>query len=172
MTLTETACNSTPRSAGISLREPSCPARSTRSLRDFTTHYPDGTEFPRDTTAWRDIDWDSGIVMIEPSWAGSPPENLPVVPLFSRDELLECFGMDIRQDRMTERKRGGKPLQYDWDAFWVEVCRRTHQDGLPETQAELVDGMLDWFFHRGKEEIDRRTIEKKISKLFAVLRPD
>ncbi len=110
--------------------------------------------------------------MIEPSWGESPPEKLPVVPLFSREELLECFGMDIRQDRMTERKRGGRPPQYDWDAFWVEVCQRTHRDGLPETQAELVDGLLDWFLDEGKEAIDRRTIEKKISKLFAVMKPD
>ncbi len=142
------------------------------SLRDFTTHYPDGTEFPTDITAWGDIDWNSGIVMIESSWGGSPPQHLPILPLFSREELLECFGMDIRQDRMTERKRGGRPLQYDWDAFWVEVCRRIQEDGLPETQAELVDNMMDWFSDRGREAIDPRTIEKKISKLFADLRPD
>ena len=115
---------------------------------------------------------DTGIVAIEPSWAGSPVQHVPIIPLLGRDEFLKIFQIDIEEKRVTEKKRGGRPLQHDWDAFGVEVCRRVHEDGLPETQAEFVDGMLDWFMDRGDESIDRSTIQKKISKLFGALRPD
>ncbi len=142
------------------------------SLRDIKTFYPDGMEFETDIPAWREIDWDDGIVMIEPSWAGSPAERLPVYPLFALEEVCSHFHIDIDQERPAAQRRRGRPVQYEWDAFWVEVCRRTRGDGLPETQAELVDNMLDWFLDRGREAIDPRTIEKKISKLFAELRPE
>ncbi len=142
------------------------------SLRDVTSFDPLGAELATDVTAWRDIDWVSGIVAIEPSWAGSPVQHVPIIPLLGRDEFLKIFQIDIEEKRVTEKKRGGRPLQHDWDAFGVEVCRRVHEDGLPETQAELVDGMLDWFMDRGDESIDASTIKKKISKLFGALRPD
>ena len=140
------------------------------SLKDTKTFYPDGNEFPTMISGWQNIDWDSGYVTMEPSYSGSPATELPVIPLLSRDELYKCYG--IQQDRSTGRKRGGRPLQHDWDEFWIEICRRIHEDGLPETQQELVAGMVDWFFNRRDETIDQRTIEKKLSKLLAVLKLD
>ncbi len=142
------------------------------SLRDVTSFDPLGAELVTDVTAWRDIDWASGIVAIEPSWAGSPVQHVPITPLLGRDEFLKIFQIDIEENRVTEKKRGGRLLQHDWDAYSVEVSRRVYEDGLPETQAEFVDGMLDWFMGRGDESIDASTIKKKISKLFGVLRPD
>jgi hypothetical protein len=142
------------------------------SLRDVTTFDAEDTELVTDVSAWRDIDWASGIVAIEPSWAGSPVQHVPIIPLLGRDELLKIFQIDVEEKRVTGRERRGRPLQHDWDAFSVEVCRRVYEDGLPETQAEFVDGMLDWFIDRGDESIDRSTIQKKISKLFGALRPD
>ncbi len=142
------------------------------SLRDVTSFDPLGAELDTDVTAWRDIDWVSGIVAIEPSWAGSPVQHVPIIPLLGRDELLKIFQIDVEEKRVTGRERRGRPLQHDWDAFGVEVCRRVHADGLPETQAEFVDGMLDWFMDRGDESIDASTIQKKVSKLFGALRPD
>ena len=140
-----------------------------KSLQDIETLYPNGMEIETDITTWQEFDWDEGIVMIEPSWSGSPPTRLPVYPLLSLEEVCSRFQIDIDQGKAAAQRRGGRPAQYDWDAFWAEVCRRVHQDGLPETQAEFVDKMLDWFSDRGKEAIDRRTIEKKISKVFAIL---
>ncbi len=142
------------------------------SLRDVTSFDPLGAELATDVTAWRDIDWASGIVTIEPSWAGSPVQHVSIIPLLGRDEFLKIFQIDIEEKRVTKKKRGGRPLQHDWDAFWVEICRRVHEEGVPETMAEFVDGMLDWFIDRGDERIDRSTIQKKISKLFGVLNPD
>ncbi len=136
------------------------------SLKDITTFYPDGTEIPTKISDWQNIDWDSGYVTMEPSYSGSPAQHLPVIPLLSRDELYKCYG--IHQDRSTGRKRGGRPLQHDWDAFWTEVCRRIYEDGLPKTQQELVVEMLAWT----DGTIDQRTIEKKLSRLLAVLKLD
>ena len=45
------------------------------SLRDVTSFDPLCAELDTDVTAWRDIDWVSGIVAIEPSWAGSPVQH-------------------------------------------------------------------------------------------------
>jgi hypothetical protein len=141
------------------------------SLKDIRTFYPDGMEIETDIPFWRDIDWDTGIVMIEPSWAGSPVVPLPVFPMFDLREVCSCFDIDINQQKQAAVRRGGRPAQYDWDAFWVEVCRRTHEEGLPETQASLVDEMVNWFICKGQERIDSRTIEKKISRLYQALIP-
>ena len=140
------------------------------SLRDIKTLYPDGMEIETEVSAWHEIDWDESIVMIEPSWAGSPPEMLPVYPMFGREEVCNHFHIDIDQKKSATQRRGGRPAQYDWDKFWVEVCRRIYEDGVPETQAELADKMLSWFIDRGDENIDQRTIEKKIAPLLKVLR--
>ncbi len=142
------------------------------SLRDVTSHDADYTELAMDVSAWRDIDWASGTVAIEPSWAGSPVQHVPIVPLLGRDEFLKIFQIDIEEKRVTEKRRGGRPLQHDWDAFWVEACRRVHEEGLPETQTEFENGMMDWFMDRGDFSIDASTIKKKVSKLFSALRPD
>ena len=142
-----------------------------RSLKDIKTFYPDGMEFETDIPTWQETDWDSGIVTIEPSWAGSPAEKLPVYPLFGLEEVCSHFHIDIDQEKPAVQRHGGRPAQYDWDAFWVEVCRRVHEVGVPESQAELVRKMLDWFIGRDQGSIDPRTIEKKIAKLLAVLRP-
>ncbi len=143
-----------------------------RALRDIETLYPNGMEIETDITAWDDISWDNGIVMIEPSWAGSPAVKLSVYPLLSLEEVLSHFQINIQEDEAAPLRRRGRPAQYDWDAFWIEVCRRMHEEGLPETQAPLVENMAEWFTDRGEENIDPRTIEKKISKLFQVLRPE
>ena len=109
---------------------------------------------------------------IEVSCSGSPPEHTPVVPLLSRAEFVKNFEIDTENRGATKRKRGGKPAQHDWDDFWVEMCRYIHENGIPSTQAELVDRMLDWFIDRGDESIDPRTIEKKVAKLFRILSSD
>lgn len=143
-----------------------------RSLQSIATFYPDGAGMPAEVETWQEIDWDSGIVTFEPSWAGSPPEYLPIVPVLARAEVVALFGIDDTANAVSSASRGGRPARYDWDAFWVELCRRIYEEGIPKTQRELVDHMLDWFSARNQESIDRRTIEKKISKLLDVLRPD
>ena len=139
------------------------------SLRDIKTLYPDGMEIETEIPAWQEIDWDDGIVMIEPSWTGSPPEMLPVYPMFGREEVCNHFDIDIDQKKTATQRRGGRPARYDWDEFWVEVCRRLYENSPPKTQSQLAGEMLSWFIDRGDENIDQRTIEKKIAPLLKVL---
>ena len=138
-----------------------------RSLEIAATLDTESQEVETDITAWHaEIDWDNGIVEIELSDAGSPPKRVPVIPLFGREDVLECFDLELAPENAAARKRGGRPTQYDWDAFWIDVCRRVHEHGLPKTQKRLVEKMLLWFAKRGDENIDERTVAKKISKLY------
>ena len=140
------------------------------SLKNITTIYPDGTEFPTNIPAWLEIDWDTGYVTLDPSYAGSPVEPLPIIPFIEREELDGCFNIGAHRSGTINRRRGGRPPQYEWDEIWVEECRRVHEDGLPRTRKKFVDGMQRWFADNGDEAVDPRTIEKKLSKLFTVLR--
>jgi hypothetical protein len=38
---------------------------------------------------------------------------------------------------------GGRPREYDWDAFSGAMARRVYDHGMPESQSELVRDMLD-----------------------------
>ena len=68
----------------------------------------------------------------------------------------------------------GAPYRYDWDAFYVEIIRRQHHEGLPEKQKDLVDAMLDWFLNSSPngEVPDESTIRKKIRGFWPLVRPE
>lgn len=67
---------------------------------------------------------------------------------------------------------GGSASKYDWDGFYAALIRRIHNDGLPDTQRELVSEMQSWFEHRSKDgdAPDESTIRRKISALWNELR--
>ena len=67
--------------------------------------------------------------------------------------------------------RPGAPTRYDWDGFWVEVCRRIYEDGVPHTQGELIRLMLDWFTNTGRRIPDTSTLKKKVSPLWRQIAP-
>lgn len=67
-------------------------------------------------------------------------------------------------------QRGAMP-KYNWDAFWREVARSMHFDGVPESQAEFVRRMVAWFESRG-EDPDISTIKKKLSPLWREIAPE
>ena len=68
--------------------------------------------------------------------------------------------------------RRGAPSQFDWDEIWVELCAVIYLDGLPETQAELVQHIADWLQGKGKRVPDDSTIKKKIRPLWQRLRSE
>ena len=46
------------------------------------------------------------------------------------------------EDDLTAKLKGGRPREYGWDALANEIIRIANSpDGLPETQAELIE---DW----------------------------
>lgn len=61
-------------------------------------------------------------------------------------------------------KSAGRPQKYDWDLFWAEVVKIANTpNGLPETQAELVDKMAEWCSQKWGDEPGVSTIRKKIA---------
>jgi hypothetical protein len=74
-------------------------------------------------------------------------------------------------DGIRDRSRRGAPSKFDWDDIWVELCAMIFLDGLPATQAELVQHIAGWLEDQGKRVPDDSTIKKKIRPLWQRLRP-
>jgi len=74
------------------------------------------------------------------------------------------------QAEAEDGNRRGAPSRYQWDDIWVELCAMIFLDGLPETQAELVQHIARWLESRGKPVPDDSTIKKKIKPLWQRLR--
>ena len=81
------------------------------------------------------------------------------------------LAIDDRVDAAVNLHRPGAPQKYDWDAFWVELCRRIYEEGVPRTQGELVGLMLDWFGQTGRHVPDGSTVKKKVSPLWRQIAP-
>lgn len=100
-----------------------------------------------------------------------------------RDDLVVCraeidrfaavqlTGANPAPATASESARRGAPPRFDWDGFWVEVCRRVHEEGVPETQGQLVRLMLDWFSETGRGVPDPSTVKKKLKPLWRLLAP-
>ena len=69
-----------------------------------------------------------------------------------------------------DTSRRGAPSKYDWDDIWVELCAMIFLEGIPETQAELVQHVAAWLEAQGKRVPDDSTIKKKIKPLWQRLR--
>lgn len=66
--------------------------------------------------------------------------------------------------------RGGRPSEYDWDSFMLEIIRRANSlDGLPDSQAELVRDMLQWFSITTGLEPAESSIKVRTSKIYKYL---
>ena len=90
------------------------------------------------------------------------------------DELVsfEKVNPALAGQALTEAgNRRGAPSRYDWDDIWVELCAMIFLEGLPETQAELVQQIAVWLESQGKRVPDDSTIKKKIRPLWQRLRP-
>jgi hypothetical protein len=66
--------------------------------------------------------------------------------------------------------RGGRPVEYDWNAFTMEIIRHANSiDGLPEKQAELVEKMLNWFSENYDREPATSSVKDRISRIYRYL---
>ena len=90
-------------------------------------------------------------------------------PAFLFDTLLpESEEADADSSEKVDRhqSRGGRPREYDWDAFVIEIIRIADLDGLPEKQSELIGTMLQWCEDTwGKQPADSAA-KKKISQIY------
>lgn len=65
---------------------------------------------------------------------------------------------------------GGRPTEYDWDSFMLEIIRRANMpDGLPDSQAELVRDMLEWFTAASGSEPAESSVKLRTSKIYKYL---
>ena len=117
----------------------------------------------------------NGFIDFEPEGHGAPYSAVADDILIRRDEVerFEAESAPAGRSGLAEpAARGGPgvPPKFDWDGFWIEVCRRIHDDGVPPTQAALVRDLLDWFDANGIAAPDQSTVKKKISRLWKVLR--
>lgn len=97
------------------------------------------------------------------------------VPVSKKDLRLRAADVERFEDEhdllQRGRGRGGKD-RYDWDGMYVAVCKRIHESGLPETQAEFVAEMQEWFMRRlpTGDAPDERTIRRRLTPVWRELR--
>lgn len=76
----------------------------------------------------------------------------------------------VVQQESVPANRGGRPAQYDWDSFAMEIVHRANlPDGLPEKQADLVREMLFWFQTEYGQEPAESAVKARISKFYKYL---
>ena len=92
-------------------------------------------------------------------------ETLQASPHLRRPEPAEPVTLK------TDRNVGGRPPEYDWDSFILEViCRANSPDGLPDTQSELIRDLLQWFSDVYGVEPAESAVKQRISKIYNYLK--
>ncbi len=94
-------------------------------------------------------------------------------PAFLFDTLLPQKvkqGDDVSDDdtapSRNARSRGGRPPEYDWDAFVIEIIRIADLDGLPDKQSELKERMLQWFEDTEDKQPAESSVKSRISNIY------
>ena len=74
--------------------------------------------------------------------------------------------LDAEAPLSMKCRNGGRPKEYDWDAFAQEIVRRANTpDGLPD-RARLTSDMAQWCFDTwGKQPADS-ALRERVSKLY------
>ncbi|WP_445803076.1 hypothetical protein [Yoonia sp.] len=59
-----------------------------------------------------------------------------------------------------------------WDGMYIFLIRRVHEHGVPETQAEWVGEVQEWFVKKSEsgEVPDERTIRRRLTPIWKALR--
>jgi len=65
----------------------------------------------------------------------------------------------------------GASTSYDWEGMNIALIVRIFDHGLPDTQADLVVEMREWFADRsdGKKMPDSRSIRRRITPIWRAL---
>jgi hypothetical protein len=50
--------------------------------------------------------------------------------------------------------------------MYAEIAVRAELDGLPDSQAELVDAMAQWWLNRGGEQPSESVLKEKIAPIY------
>ena len=90
--------------------------------------------------------------------------------LVQKGDLVISHEEFMRLNVGRDANRRGAPSKYDWDDIWVELCAMIFLEGVPETQAELVQHVAAWLEGQGRRVPDDSTIKKKIKPLWQRIR--
>ena len=68
----------------------------------------------------------------------------------------------------------GSLSPYDWEGMYVTLLKRVHEHGLPETQAELIGELQDWFADVAEngDVPDESTIRRRLRPFWRALRSE
>jgi hypothetical protein len=63
---------------------------------------------------------------------------------------------------------------YDWEGMYVAMIKRIHENGLPATQAELIEELQDWFADVAEngDVPDESTIRRRLRPFWRALRDE
>jgi hypothetical protein len=94
-------------------------------------------------------------------------------PFFLFDTMLsevpKAPASQPEQPTQPPKNKGGRPAQYDWNRFTLEIIRIAHFDALPDTQAELANKMRDWFISEIDEHPADTTLDDRIRPIYQYL---
>jgi hypothetical protein len=85
----------------------------------------------------------------------------------SRADAARFWPWDYGSGRVTGRKVvPGAPALYDWEKALIEAARYCLENGVPKSQAKLVNYILEWFGESGPSETQ---VKEHIAPLHAAL---
>ncbi len=86
---------------------------------------------------------------------------------------VERFEEECALFRRVDRGGGGTgpAAKYDWDGFYLRLIVMIHDNGLPETQSDLVGQMQEWFIEKATDGDvpDESTIRRRVSPIWRAL---
>ncbi len=99
--------------------------------------------------------------------------TVAVADMMIMADEVERFEEKCALFRRVDRGGGGTgpAAKYDWDGFYIRMIVMIHDNGLPETQSELVGQMQEWFVEKAidGDVPDESTIRRRISPIWRAL---
>ena len=94
-----------------------------------------------------------------------------VADMMIRAEEVHAFEDEHEMGRRVAAGPGAS-TSYDWEGMNIALILRIFDHGLPDTQADLVAEMQEWFSDRsaGKKMPDSRSIRRRIKPIWRALR--
>lgn len=123
------------------------------------------------------LDYSPGEVEVTRQWLVELATKKGARPAFLFDTLLlnqaanEQKSGDAKAVQDTKPiNKGGRPPEHDWDACIIEIIRIAHTpDGLPDSQAELVRKLSEWFDKTYGNEPAESSIKSRVSMIYSKL---
>jgi hypothetical protein len=93
-----------------------------------------------------------------------------VADMMIRAEEVHAFEEENEMGRRVAAGPGAS-TSYDWEGMNIALIVRIFDHGLPDTQADLVAEMQEWFADRsdGKKMPDSRSIRRRITPIWRAL---